>query len=60
MPNDKMTLIEKLLNPAWRTSPNSEWADLDVEQTVETMRQAAARITELEGAAHIKSAAKED
>lgn len=48
MAEDKMTLIEKLLNPAWRHSPDSEWADLDVKQTVETMREAARRITELE------------
>lgn len=45
MPDEKMTLIEKLLNPAWRVSKDSEWADLDVEQTVETMREAAKLIT---------------
>ena len=48
MPDERMTLVEKLLNPTWRYSPNSEWADLDVEQTVETMREAAKRIAELE------------
>ena len=44
---EKMTLIEKLTNPAWRKSADSEWADLDVAQTVETMREAKAEIERL-------------
>lgn len=51
MADEKMTLMERLLNPAWRDSPNSGSPDLNVAQTIETMREAAERIAQLENRA---------